>query len=108
MVLTYTDLIRAIRDTGLPCTYSYFVKPPPLPYTVIQYAYGSDFIADNQNYTEVGNYQLELYHVAKDPLTEKLIENKLRELRLPFRKSEMFLDTEELYQIVYEIQLIGG
>lgn len=106
--MTYSDLIRAIRETGLPCTYSSFADPPPLPYTVVQYAYDSDLIADNQNYAEVGNYQLELYHNVKHPPSEKLVQDKLKELRLPYRKTEVYIDSEKLYQVVYEIQLIGG
>jgi len=54
---------------------------------VVLYGYSSDVIADNRNYADVGNYQLELYHNIKHPPSEMLIENKLKELRLPYRKS---------------------
>ena len=93
---------------GLPCAYHHFTTPPPPPYTVVLYAYSADVQADNQNYAEVGNYQLELYHTIKHPPSEKLIENRLRELRLPYQKTETHIESEGLYQIIYQIRLVGG
>lgn len=106
--MTYMELINHIRDLGLPCAYGSFATPPDLPYAIVVYAYDSDLQADNQNYAEVGNYQLELYHSIKHPPSENLIQDKLKELRLPYRKTETFIDSEKLYQIVYDIKLIGG
>jgi hypothetical protein len=106
--MTYMGLIQAMRDLGFPCTYHHFVTPPTPPYTVVLHAYSSDVKADNQNYAEVGNYQLELYHTIKHPPSEKLIEDKLKELRLPYQKTETYLESEELYQIIYQVRLIGG
>lgn len=106
--MTYMDLIQAMKDLGFPCAYHHFVTPPELPYTVVLYGYSSDVIADNRNYTDVGNYQLELYHNIKHPPSEMLIENKLKELRLPYRKIETFIESEKLYQVIYQIRLIGG
>lgn len=106
--MTYLDLIQEMRGLGLPCAYHHFTTPPPPPYTVVLYAYSDDMQADNHNYAEVGNYQLELYHTIKHPPSEKLIENKLRELRLPYQKTETYIESEGLYQIIYQIRLVGG
>lgn len=106
--MTYLDLIQEMRDLGFPCTYHHFNTPPATPYTVVLYAYSADVQADNHNYTEVGNYQLELYHTIKHPPSEKLIENRLRELRLPYQKTETYIESEGLYQIIYQVRLLGG
>lgn len=106
--MTYADLIIAIRSLGLPCDFESFDSPPPIPYTVVAYSHNVDMIADNVNYLDVANYQLEYYNEIKHPPTEKLIENKLREFRLPFRKIGFWIKEENLYQIIYEIQLVGG
>ena len=106
--MDYRDICSAMRDLGFPCAYGSFNFPPTIPYTVVVFAYDNDIMADNQNYKGVGNYQLEYYNSVKFPPDEILIQNKLKELRLPYTKTEVFLDSEDLYQIVYDIQLIGG
>lgn len=106
--MTYIDLIMAMRSLGLPCSFESFDSPPPIPYTVVAYSHNVDVMADNINYLDVANHQLEYYNDVKHPPTEKMIEDKLRELRLPFRKTGRRIEEEDLYQIVYEIQLIGG
>ena len=106
--ITYMDLKGEMEALGFPCTYGSFKSSPPIPFTVIQFAYSGDMMADNQNYKDIGNYQLEYYNSIKFPPDETLIQNKLKELRLPYTKTEVFLDSEDLYQVIYDIQLIGG
>lgn len=106
--MTYMDLIEEMESLGFPCAYGNFKTSPPIPFTVVAFSHSNDFMADNQNYQEVGYYQLEYYNDKKYPPDEMKIENRLKELRLPYTKTEVFLDSENLYQIVYEIKLIGG
>lgn len=105
--MAHVVLLQAMDALGLPCAYGEFLDTPPIPFTVVLYYDSDDLMADNQNYTGIGNYLLELYNDEKHPPTEKLIENKLRELRLPFYKSERLIREERLYQVAYQIQLIG-
>ncbi len=106
--MTYVDVINAVKSLGLPSAFESFEKPPKIPYTVMAYAFTESLLADNQNYSEVEHWQLEYYNDIKHPPTEKMIEDKLRELRLPFEKSGVLLPEEGLYQIVYDIKLIGA
>lgn len=106
--MTYIDLLQKLETLNLPVTYGSFKKKVKPPFIIIQFAYSDDLIADSQNYQSIGNYQVELYTVIKHPPTEVLVQNKLKGLRLPYRKIETYIDSEELYQIIYEIKLIGG
>jgi len=106
--VTYLELIQEMRHAGFPCTYHHYPTPPSPPYTVVLYAYSNDVQADNHNYADVGNYQLELYHTIKHPPSERKIEGRLRELRIPYQKTETYIESEGLYQIVYQVQLLGG
>ena len=106
--ITYMDLIDEIKALGFECTYGSFKKKVSPPFTTIQYAYDSGMKADNQNYKDIGDYQLELYTKIKHPPSETLVQDKLKELRLPYGKTETRIKSEDLYQIVYDIQLIGG
>lgn len=111
--MTQAELFTALKSLGMPVAYGEFENTeknpaPAPPFITYQFAYGSDFKADNQNYLEISNFQIELYTLKKDLGKEKLVQDKLKELRLPYSKVETYIDTEKLRQVVYEIQLIGG
>ena len=106
--MTQAELYQALKTLGLPIAYGEFTQPVIPPFITYQFVYSGDIIADNQNYVEAGFYQIELYTAKKDPVTEKLVEGKLEELRLPYSKIETWLDSENLRQVIYEVQIIGG
>jgi hypothetical protein len=106
--MTQAELLQALKSIGYPVTYGSFKSPVVPPFITYQFAYSSDMIADNHNYVDIGNFQVELYTDKKDLAAEKKVQDKLKELGLPYRKFETFLDTENLYQILYEIQILGG
>ena len=99
--------MQAMEDLGYECAFETFSAFEKVPYTVIAYSFNSDVMADNQNFVNVANYQLELYCNGRDPDEEKKVENELRRLGLPFFKSSTWIEEEKLYQTVYEFQMIG-
>ena len=106
--MTYLDIIAGMTSIGLPCAYYEWDVAPPLPYTLIVHTDNEDLMADNHNYQDVGNYRLELYTAIKHPPTEKKVEQWLKDHRMPYDKTEVFLDSEDMFQIIYEFQIIGG
>ena len=106
--MTQAELYQALKSIGYPVAYGSFSSPVTPPFIVYQFAYSSDMIADNHNYVDIENFQVELYTDKKDFAAEKKVQDKLKELGLPYRKFETYLDTEKMYQILYEVQLIGG
>jgi hypothetical protein len=111
--MTQAQLYQALKSIGFPIVYHHFEgtdqNPVPAPpYIVYLFAYSSDLIADNINYAEISNFQVELYTTKKDLQSEALVQNKLKELELPYSKIETYLDTEKMYQVIYEIKLIGS
>lgn len=106
--MTQAELFQTLKSLGMPVAYGEFNPAPPPPFITYQFAYDGDMIADNHNYVEIGNYQIELYTVIKDLAREKLVQDKLKELRIPYRKTEARIESEKLRQVIYEIQLIGG
>lgn len=106
--MTQAELFEALKAIGYPVAYSKFKSEPNPPYLVYGFAYDNDLMADNHNYAEISNYQIELYTKIKDLAAEQAVQAKLKELKLPYRKTETRLDSEDLYQVIYEIQLIGG
>ena len=106
--MTQDELYQALKSIGYPVAYGSFPSPVTPPFIIYQFAYSNDMMADNVNYVAIDDFQVELYTDKKDLAAEKKVQDKLKELGLPYRKFETFLDTENLYQILYEIQLLGG
>ena len=106
--MTQAELYQALKSLGMPVAYGSFSSPVSPPFITYQFAYNSDMMADNQNYVEISNFQVELYTNKKDLAVEKLVQDKLKKLGLPYSKVEAWLDDEKLFQVIYEIQLIGG
>ena len=106
--MTQADLFAALKSLGLPVAYGEFTQSTSPPFITYQFYNNDDLFADNQNYVAVDNFQVELYTTKKDLAKEKLVQDKLKELNLPYSKSETYLESEKMRQVVYEIQLIGG
>lgn len=106
--MTQAELYQALKSIGYPVAYGSFSSPVTPPFITYQFAYSNDMMADNVNYVPIENFQIELYTTKKDLVTEQKVQDKLKDLGLPYRKFEAYLDSEKLFQIVYEIQIIGG
>jgi hypothetical protein len=106
--MTQAELLQALKSIGYPVAYGSFSSPVTPPFIVYKFAYSNDMIADNINYVAIDDFQVELYTDKKDLNAEKLVQDKLKELGLPYRKFETYLDEEKVYQILYEIQILGG
>lgn len=96
-------LLALLKTTGLPVAYHHFVSPPSPPYIVYLFSYSSNFGADNKVYSNNLNYQVELYTMHKEPTTEKLIEDLFDEHDIYWEKTETYIESEGLYQVLYEI-----
>ncbi len=96
-------LFTLLKTIGLPVAYHHFTSPPSPPYIVYLFAYSSNFGADNKVHKEIQNYQVELYTTKKDPASEKLIEDLFDEHDIYWEKTETYIESEDLYQVLYEI-----
>ncbi len=106
--MKYWELVDKINEELFPCAFEAFPSPPPVPYCVVAYAYNRDVMADGRNFLAVGKYQVELYTEKRHPPDEEKLESFLQNLGFAYRKSGFFNGEIELYQVVYEIELIGG
>ena len=59
-------------------------------------------------YLKRDNYQIELYTEKKDIALEETLEGIFDEHGLVYDKTETYLQSEKLLEVIYEIQLIGG
>lgn len=107
------ELYSKLQLLGLPIAYSHFEcdednKPPQPPFLVYFVTGRDDVVADNTMYITKTTYALELYTDSKDLEIEKKIEDKLTELELPFDKQESYIESERLFEVYYEFEIMGG
>lgn len=106
--MTQAELYAALKSTGLPVTYNHWSSAgdvPALPYLAYRRSESDDVMADNHNFRAVTGYDIELYTEKIDLATEAKIETMLRAHRIPYDKTEVWIDSEELYMILYEITI---
>jgi hypothetical protein len=96
-------LFTLLKTLNLPVAYHHFTSPPTPPYIVYLFSYSSNFGADNKVYDAEKNFQVELYTTNKDPTSEALIEGLFDANEIYWEKTEMYIDSEGLYQVLYEI-----
>lgn len=106
--MTYQNFNEIIASFGLPYAYRFFTKETakPAPFVVFYYDGRDDVFADNLNYAKLENVVIELYTSTKDFALEKRIEDILTENKIAYSKSEIYIDSEKLYEIIYESEVV--
>jgi len=98
------ELIEAL---GIPCAYDHFAEgeSPDPPFSTYRYPESHNFGADNMVWTKATVVYLELYTEKKDLQTENNIEQALTEHGIYFDKSETWIDSEQLYEVLYSFEM---
>ena len=67
---------------------------------------GTDnFSADGLVYHKMQTVHIELYTDRKDPVTEAAVETVLDNNRIFYNKSEVWIPTEKLYEVIYSFEM---
>lgn len=105
--MTIIELEEQLQILGLPLAYRQWGEgeEPKLPYILFYRDQSDDFFADNQNYAAGNQMALELYTETKDFYQEELIENLLKNLCIPYQLFEGELETEGMYEVLYEFKI---
>lgn len=108
--MTLSELNAILRTTGYPVAYHHFEvsennPPPKPPYIVYLVPYSSNFGADNKVYHKINHAQIELYTKLKDVGAEQTLENVLDAASFFYDKVETYIESEKLYQVIYEISI---
>ncbi len=102
-------LLDILKQTGLPFAYDHFAEgespePPFLCYLLP----GSDnFAADGRAYFKIDDVHIELYTDLKDPALERRLEDVLDAHNIFYDKSETWIDSEKLYEVLYQFEMEG-
>lgn len=104
------EIVSLLNGLGIPWAYDHFsegeaVDPPFICYRTP----GSDnFSADGRVYLPVDVVDIELYTDEKDPELEKRVHDVLTAAGIFYEKTEVWIGSEKLYEVVYEFELAGS
>lgn len=109
--MTQAELKTLLSNIGYHVAYHHFIvdcnNPAPVPpYIVYLRTSDSNISSDYQVHGKFKNYQVELYTTKKDLITEQKIEAILSTIDPDYETSETYIDSEKLYQVVYQIKVV--
>lgn len=80
-------------------------EAPALPFIVYYVEQSDNFMADGHVYLAKNEVAIELYSDNKDVASEGKIESMLNNENIPWQKYEEYIESEHMYQVVYEITI---
>ena len=103
-----SEVVEMLRSMEMPTVYLQWpnAKVPPAPYTVYYYPQSDNFAADDTAYVNIEALNIELYTTHKSFEAEKAVESVLKKNGLFWNKTEAYLDSEHLYEVLYEMEII--
>lgn len=106
--MTYKEIAEMISLVGVPYAYYQFPEDTPQtpPFICFFYSNSDDVFGDDTNYQKILQLNIELYTNVKNFTLESAIEDVLKQNGLTYYKEENYLDSEKLYQIAYEMEVI--
>ena len=106
--MTYTEIAQMIAGANLPYAYYQFPEDTPQapPFICFFYSQTDDVFADDTNYQRIVQLNIELYTNNKDFELEESLEQILKDNNLTYYKEENYIDSEKLYQIAYEMEVM--
>lgn len=105
--MNHEQVVTMAEETGLPFAYDHFVEgqSPEPPFLVFLYPGDNNFAADGITYFKVNRLHLELYTDEKSIELEEKVEAVLTRHGNFYGKSEVWIDSENLYEVLYEMEV---
>ena len=102
-------LLEIIADIDIPSAYDHFAanESPSPPFITYLTPGSNNFSADGRVYFPVSEVHIELYTDEKNPDTERIVENVLDAHGIFYNKSEVWIESERLYEVLYSFEMEG-
>lgn len=106
--MTTQDVASMVASVGIPTAYYQFPNDTGQepPFICFYYPGDNDFKADNINYAKINRLIIELYTDSKDFAFEAAVEQVLKDNELAFIRNETYIDSERMYEVIFETQVI--
>ena len=101
------ELAAMLKEMDIPFAYDHFAEgESPEPPFICYLLPGSDnFAADGRVYFRINEVRIELYSDSKDVGLESKVEAVLDSYGIFYNKSEVWIQSEKLYEILYSFEV---
>ena len=105
--MTYDDITNMLKEAGLPLAYDHFAEgeSPEPPFLIFLFPGSDNMFADNSVYFKISQLNIELYTDKKDPELEEKLEDILTAHEIPWEKSEVWIESEKMYEVLYQTEI---
>ena len=105
--MTIENLVDMLQKTGIPFAYDHFAEgeSPEPPFLCYLLPGSNNFAADGKVYFRINQVRIELYTDSKDLSVERKVEMVLDESGIFYNKSEVWIQSEKLYEVLYSFEV---
>lgn len=105
--MTHQEVLKMMDEMKLLYAYHHFVEgeSPEPPFLVFLYPNSDNFAADGMVYFKVNRLNIELYTDLKDVELEETVEAVLDKHGIFYEKSEVWIESENLYEVLYQMEV---
>ena len=102
-------ILSILNALGIPFAYDHFAQgeSPDPPFICYLIPGTNNFSADGVAYYKIKQFNIELYTDLKDLSLERKIEEALDEASIFYNKSETWIESESLYEVLYTFEMEG-
>lgn len=100
------ELLQILSETQIPFAYHHFAEgeSPEPPFICYLLPGSNNFSADGKVYYKINEVHIELYTDLKDLAVEQQLEDVLDEHGIFYNKSETWIESERLYEVLYTFE----
>ena len=107
--MTIENIVEMLQEMNIPFAYDHFSEgESPEPPFICYLIPGSDnFAADGKVYFKMNEVRIEMYTDFKDLDLESRVESVLDGHEIYYNKSETWIQSEKLYEVMYSFEMEG-
>ena len=100
------ELLQILNETQIPFAYHHFAEgeSPEPPFICYLLPGSNNFSADGRVFYKINEVHIELYTDLKDLAVEQKLEEVLDEHGIFYTKSETWIESEKLYEVLYAFE----
>ena len=101
------ELVQIIQEMQIPFAYDHFAEgeSPDPPFICYLIPGSNNFAADGKVYFKINQVRIELYTDSKDLAVERKVEMVMDESGIFYNKSEVWIQSEKLYEVLYSFEV---
>ena len=105
--MTMEKVVEMLQEMKIPFAYDHFAEgeSPEPPFICYLLPGSNNFAADGKVYFKINQVRIELYTDSKDLAVERKVEMVLDESGIFYNKSEVWIQSEKLYEVLYSFEV---